>query len=468
MVSSQADKIIAMPGSAVGSIGVITEIPNVDGLLDKLGVEFTVDHGGQVQGRRQPVPRAHRRRRPRSSKAQVDEVYEQFIDIVAEGRKMQRSEVESLATGWAWTGIEAKELGLVDEIGTYQDALEAAAKLGGIKGDYRGRPLRRDAVRHASRHAARHRESARQPRRRRQADVGKAGAFDSQVGRRLSGRGWSVGMSEPIVIAHISDLHCGSRYHIPSLANARDRRAQRARARRRGRHRRPHRHGLSRTSSEQAHRLIERIECERKVVLIGNHDARNVGDVHFEELFGARQRRARARRACASSGSTRASRISTPAASAASATAGSRSASRRPRRVQGRRACTTTSCRCPGTGRERNIVHDAGDLLRVLADNGVDLVLCGHKHVPNVWRLEDMLIVNAGTCCTHRLRGRVRPCYNVIEIRRRDRVRVLRKEPFVDAEIVADFRGMHQHAAAAGAHVDGPRAADRAEERGRR
>ena len=78
----------------------------------------------------------------------------------------------------------------------------------------------------------------------------------------------------------------------------------------------------------------------------------------------------------------------------------------------------------PGTGRERNIVHDAGDLLRVLADNGVDLVLCGHKHVPNVWRLEDMLIVNAGTCCTHRLRGKVRPCYNIIEIDDDDHVRV--------------------------------------------
>ena len=73
----------------------------------------------------------------------------------------------------------------------------------------------------------------------------------------------------------------------------------------------------------------------------------------------------------------------------------------------------------PGTGRERNIVYDAGDMLQVLASCGTDLVLCGHKHVPNVWRLEDMLIVNAGTACSHRLRGRVRPCYNIIEIHRR-------------------------------------------------
>ena len=67
----------------------------------------------------------------------VDEVYTQFVDIVAEGRKMDRSKVESLATGWAWNGAQAKKLGLVDELGTYEDALKAAAKLGGITGEYK-------------------------------------------------------------------------------------------------------------------------------------------------------------------------------------------------------------------------------------------------------------------------------------------------------------------------------------------
>jgi len=98
----------------------------------------------------------------------------------------------------------------------------------------------------------------------------------------------------------------------------------------------------------------------------------------------------------------------------------------------------------PGTGRERNIVHDAGDLLRVLSKTGTDLVLCGHKHVPNVWRLEDMLIVNAGTACTHRLRGKVRPCYNLIEVHDGGRVRLLQKEPYEDALIVADFLDMNR------------------------
>ena len=135
MVSSQADEIIALPGSAVGSIGVITEIPNVAGLLDKLGVEFTVITAGKYKDAGSPY-RALTATEQALIQGSVDQVYGQFIDIVAEGRKMQRSEVESLATGWAWNGAEAKKLGLVDQIGTFDDALEVAAKLGKIEGDF--------------------------------------------------------------------------------------------------------------------------------------------------------------------------------------------------------------------------------------------------------------------------------------------------------------------------------------------
>jgi protease IV len=135
MVSSQADSIIALPGSAVGSIGVITEIPNVNGLLEKLGIKFVTITAGEYKGAGSPFE-ALTATETALIQTSVDEVYGQFIDIVAEGRKMERSEVASLATGWAWNGSQAKELGLVDELGTYEDALKAAAKLGGIKGDY--------------------------------------------------------------------------------------------------------------------------------------------------------------------------------------------------------------------------------------------------------------------------------------------------------------------------------------------
>jgi predicted phosphodiesterase len=74
----------------------------------------------------------------------------------------------------------------------------------------------------------------------------------------------------------------------------------------------------------------------------------------------------------------------------------------------------------------------------VLNGSGCDVVLCGHNHVPNVWRLEEMVIVNAGTACSHRLRGMTRASYNIIEIYA-DRVRVVLKHPFHEPEVVADF-----------------------------
>ncbi|HVL07456.1 MAG TPA: metallophosphoesterase, partial [Acidimicrobiales bacterium] len=69
----------------------------------------------------------------------------------------------------------------------------------------------------------------------------------------------------------------------------------------------------------------------------------------------------------------------------------------------------------PGTGRERNTVWDAGDVLALLAELKVDMVLSGHKHVPHVWLLDHVLLVNSGTVSSHRVRGYTRPSYNVLE-----------------------------------------------------
>ena len=82
----------------------------------------------------------------------------------------------------------------------------------------------------------------------------------------------------------------------------------------------------------------------------------------------------------------------------------------------------------PGTGRERNEVWDAGDVLALLGELEVDLVLSGHKHVPYVWLLNGLLVVNSGTVSSHRLRGYTRPSYNVIEVTR-DAIRVTLKYP---------------------------------------
>lgn len=136
MLASQADEIWAMPGSAVGSIGVIAQIPNVSGLLDKVGVEFTVVTAGEYKGAGSPYRELTKEERA-LIQGEVDDAYDQFVGIVAEGRGMTIEQTEKLATGWAWNGDKAKELGLVDEIGTLENALDSAAKQGGIPGTYR-------------------------------------------------------------------------------------------------------------------------------------------------------------------------------------------------------------------------------------------------------------------------------------------------------------------------------------------
>jgi 3',5'-cyclic-AMP phosphodiesterase len=92
----------------------------------------------------------------------------------------------------------------------------------------------------------------------------------------------------------------------------------------------------------------------------------------------------------------------------------------------------------PGTGRERNIVNDAGDTLETLQRAEVDLVLAGHKHVPYAWKLENLFVVNAGTVSSSRLRGNGRPCYNVVEVDG-THVDVWRRYPFHGQEKIIQF-----------------------------
>ena len=141
MVASQSDKIFALPGSAVGSIGVIIDIPNVSGLLDKLDVKFTVIKAGKYKDTGSPY-RALTATETALIQGSVDQVYGQFIDIVAEGRDLERSEVESLATGWAWNGEEAKELGTRRRDRDIQGRDEGGRKARRHQGRLRDRHLR--------------------------------------------------------------------------------------------------------------------------------------------------------------------------------------------------------------------------------------------------------------------------------------------------------------------------------------
>lgn len=67
----------------------------------------------------------------------------------------------------------------------------------------------------------------------------------------------------------------------------------------------------------------------------------------------------------------------------------------------------------PDTGRERNVLSDAGDILKTITTHEVDLVLSGHKHVPNIWKINNTVIVNAGSLSSKKLRGKIANSYNV-------------------------------------------------------
>ena len=92
----------------------------------------------------------------------------------------------------------------------------------------------------------------------------------------------------------------------------------------------------------------------------------------------------------------------------------------------------------PGTGRERNMVYDAGDTLEVLQRCKVNLVLVGPQARAHAWRFENLFVVNAGTVCSLRLRGKTRPCYNIVTIGD-DEVPVERKYPFHGSETIIEF-----------------------------
>jgi protease-4 len=131
-ISTQADKIVALPTTMTGSIGVISAIPNIEGFLEKLGIQIEIFKGGKYkdmyQGLRELTPEEEEIMQQR-----IDEYYEQFIDVVAEGRELSREKVRDLATGQIYTGTKAKELGLVDELGDLNTAIDLAAELADIE-----------------------------------------------------------------------------------------------------------------------------------------------------------------------------------------------------------------------------------------------------------------------------------------------------------------------------------------------
>jgi protease-4 len=130
-LSAPADLIVANPSTMTGSIGTIWQFQNLSEYYDKEGVEYYIVKSGEFKDMGNAARGLSDDEKEYANKV-VAEVYSNFVSDVAEGRDMSVSEVKSLADGRIYTGREAKELGLVDELGNFYDALDMAADLAGI------------------------------------------------------------------------------------------------------------------------------------------------------------------------------------------------------------------------------------------------------------------------------------------------------------------------------------------------
>ena len=244
-----------------------------------------------------------------------------------------------------------------------------------------------------------------------------------------------VGGNGNFTIAHLSDIHCGDPNFVPSL--------------------------MERAISEinelepnlvvcsgdlttfgfkqeylSAREYLDRIHCERLVVIPGNHDSRNVGYIHFEELFGERH------------SVVHVDGVTVVAVDSSEPDLDHGQIGRGRYSWIEEQYSEPADFRIfvmhhhllpvPGTGRERNVVYDAGDVIECLQRAGVNLVLSGHKHVPYAWKLESLFVVNTGTVSTLRLRGNTRPCYNVVEVEG-SHAAIWRRYPFHGQERIIQF-----------------------------
>jgi len=132
-VACGADSILANPGTTTGSIGVILEVPNFKGLLDKIGVKFEVVKSGTFKDTGSPYRDMTSRER-KYLQSYINDAFGQFVSVVAENRRLKKEEVLSFADGRIFTGQQAIELGLVDRLGDYDAAIRLAAEMAGLKG----------------------------------------------------------------------------------------------------------------------------------------------------------------------------------------------------------------------------------------------------------------------------------------------------------------------------------------------
>ncbi|MEW6007433.1 MAG: signal peptide peptidase SppA [bacterium] len=133
-IACAGDKIIADEGSIIGSIGVIFFAPNIESLMEKIGVKFNVIKSGKHKDIGS-IAREMTDEEKKIIQGLIDKTFLQFFNAVSRERKIKEDRLKEIADGRVFIGEEAKKIGLIDEIGTFQDAIKEAARLSGIKGE---------------------------------------------------------------------------------------------------------------------------------------------------------------------------------------------------------------------------------------------------------------------------------------------------------------------------------------------
>ncbi len=129
LIASAASKVVALPTALVGSIGVILIRPVVQELLDRVGVKMVITKEGRLKDMFQPF-REPTDEEQEKVQALTGEIYEWFVDAVATSRRLDPEVVRGYATGEMFTASKAKEIGLIDEMGDWETALDMASEMG--------------------------------------------------------------------------------------------------------------------------------------------------------------------------------------------------------------------------------------------------------------------------------------------------------------------------------------------------
>ena len=199
---------------------------------------------------------------------------------------------------------------------------------------------------------------------------------------------------------------------------------------------------------ELAKTYIDRIKVKNKIVVPGNHDARNEGYIIFEEIFGTR---------CPYYENEKVVILgidsSQPDIDDGHVGRENYGFIREKLSINNKvkiLAMHHHLIPIPGTGRERNIPSDAGDVLKICMELGVNFVFSGHKHLPWTWRLENTYFITAGTATSRRLKGRSYPSFNILEIPaihadKQDKMATLKEVDVINKkfrEILRGFRAL--------------------------